>query len=156
MLLMLNSSEMELSQLKPLEKLGICLPPDHEFKTAKKYVESKHEVWKKELEKEEEKEEKKTENRFNVLSVLYEVRDAFPKVYETYATIETFGCSTAVCESSFSALSQVNIPSRLSMTNKRMRNLAFLAFEHNRLKNISVDKVLRKFNDSKERRVQLF
>lgn len=42
--------------------------------------------------------------RFNTLATLYEVRDAFPKVYETYAIIETFGCSTAVCEASFSAL----------------------------------------------------
>lgn len=145
-ILLALSSEMELSQLKPLEQLGICLPQEHELITAQKYVKGKYEDWKKE----------KTDTRFNTLSILYEVRDAFPKVYETYAFIETFGCSTAVCESSFSALAQINIPSRLSMTNERMRNLAFLAFEHKRLQNISIDEVMRKFNDAKQRRVQLY
>ena len=48
-----------------------------------------------------------------------------------------------------------SVPSRLSMTNKRMRNLAFLAFESKRIK-ISFDTVLRKFDDAKERKVQLF
>ena len=90
-----------------------------------------------------------------MLATLYEVKDVFLKVYETYAIIETFGCSTAVCKASFSALAQINSPSRLCMTNERMRNLAFLAFEQERLKNIPIGKVLRKFNDAKERRAQL-
>lgn len=42
------------------------------------------------------------------------------------------------------------------MTNERMRNLAYLAFERARLKTISTDEVLQKFNDAKERKVQLY
>lgn len=73
-----------------------------------------------------------------------------------YAIIETFGCSTAVCEASFSALAQINIKTRLSMTNERMQNLAFLAFERERLKTVPIDEVLRKFDNAKQRKVQLF
>lgn len=138
-----NSFEMDLEKLKPLEQLGIQLPSEHELITAEKYIENKRKNW-------------ENEERFDILSNLYEVRDAFPSVYEMYAIIETFGCSTAICEASFSALSGINVPSRLSMTNKRMRNLAFLAFESKRIKTISFDKILRKFNDAKERKVQLF
>lgn len=84
------------------------------------------------------------------------MREILPDVYNIYAAIETFGCSTAVCEVSFSALAAINVTSRLSMTNKRMRHLAYLAFENKGLKKISVDDVLREFNKKKERKVQLF
>lgn len=134
-----SSIEMELSDLEPLEKLGLKLPPEHELKTAKKYLAKKKEEWNKD-----EKENEKT--RFNILSALYEMRDAFPAVYSLYAHIETFGCSTAVCEASFSALARINIPSRVSMKNGRMRNLAFLAFEHKRLKSISTETILFEFD----------
>lgn len=150
LLALTSSHNMELNQLKPLEQLGISLPPEHELKTAKTYGDRQYNDWKNGTNKTDE------ETRFNILATLYEVRDAFPKVYETYAIIETFGCSTAVCEASFSALAQINSPSRLSMTNERMRNLAFLAFEQERFKTISLDDVMRKFNDAKERRVQLY
>lgn len=96
----------------------------------------------------------RTETRFNILTTLYEVRDAFPIVYKLYAAIDTFACSTAICEASFSALAQVDIPSRLAMSNSRMRQLAFLAFEHKRLENISLDLALQEFNNKKERKVQ--
>ena len=36
-----NSPNMELDQLKPLEKLDITLPPEYELKVAKKYIELK-------------------------------------------------------------------------------------------------------------------
>lgn len=94
--------------------------------------------------------------QFNILNTLYEYREAFPNVYKFYAAIDTFGCSTANCEALFSALSQINFPSRLSMSNERMRNLDFLAFEHKRLKNIPMDDILRKFNNKKDRKIQLF
>lgn len=42
------------------------------------------------------------------------------------------------------------------MSNERMRNLAFIFFEHKRLKAISMDEILREFNGLKERKVQLF
>lgn len=142
-----SSVEMEIDDLKPLENLGIKLPVENELKTAKKYLAKKKEDWDK---------NDKEESRFNILTALYETRIAFPDVYNLYAYIETFGCSTAVCEASFSALSRVDIPSRVSMTNKRMRNLAFLAFEHKRLKLISIDEILIEFDAMKERKVQLF
>lgn len=143
-----NAPNMEVDQLKPLEKLGITLPPEHEMKTAKTYINNKRKEW----------QEATEENRsqFNILSLMYEAKDAFPEVYKFFAIVETFACSTAVCEASFSALAQINIPSRLSMTNERMRNLAFIAFEAKRLKNISIDDVLKAFNDKKDRKVQLF
>lgn len=118
------------------------------MKTAKNHVDGRRKEW-------EEAAEEENQNQFEILPVLYEVREAFPNVYKLFAKIETFACSTAVCEASFSALAQINIPSRLSMNNDRMRNLAFLAFEHNRLKTISIDDVLKEFNSKKERRVQL-
>lgn len=93
---------------------------------------------------------------FNILSTLFDYREMLPRVYNLYAAVETFACSTAICEASFSALARINISSRLSMTNKRMRNLSFLAFEHKRLKKIAIDRVLKKFNDKRDRRVQLF
>lgn len=160
-----NSSEMLLADLKPLEKVGLKMPDEYELKTAEKYVDGKRTEWEKERQIRKEKEKSATtskkkmeepEPQFNMLATLYEYREVFPAVYQLYAAIETFACSTAVCESSFSTLARVDIPSRLSMTNKRMRNLAFLAFEQKRLKNILVENILRKFNDEKQRKVQLF
>lgn len=143
-----NSPDMELSDLKPLEQLGLKLPPEYELKTAKTYVQKKLDEWKNTKDN--------TGTQFNILTALYEAKEAFPDVYKLYAAIDTFACSTATCEASFSSLAQVNIPSRLSMSNSRMRHLAFLAFEHKRLKNISLDDVLKEFNNKKERKVQLF
>lgn len=40
-----NSVEMELEDLKPLEKLAIKLPAEHELKTAKKYLAKEKEDW---------------------------------------------------------------------------------------------------------------
>lgn len=145
-----NAHRMELKELKPLESLGISLPSEHELKTAKTYVDREYKDWENEKAKESET------KRFNTLATLYKVRDAFPNVYQMYAIIETFGCSTAVCEASFSALAQINIKTRLSMKDDRMRNLAFLAFERERLKSVSTEEVLRKFDNAKERKVQLF
>lgn len=150
-----NSPKMELNDLKPLEKLGLTLPPEHEMKTAKNYVDNKREEFK-ELKKLKESANVEDDTHFQILSVLNDVREAFPEVYELFATIETFACSTAVCEASFSALAQINIASRLSMTNERMRNLSFIAFEQKRLKNISKDDILKEFNNRKNRKVQLF
>lgn len=143
-----HSPNMELDQLKPLEKLGITLPPEYVLKAAKKYIELKRKEWTESSEK--------NKSQFNVLALLYEMRVAFPEVYKLFAIVETFACSTAVCEASFSALAQIDIASRLSMTNERMRNLAFIAFEHKRLNNISIDDIMKAFNNKKGRRVQLY
>lgn len=77
--------------------------------------------------------------KFNLLGELYEMRVVFLDLYNFYAAIESFGCSTAVCEASFSALAAINVTSRLSMTNERMQRLAYLAFENKRLKRIPVE-----------------
>lgn len=77
--------------------------------------------------------------KFNLLGELYGMRVVFLDLYNFYAAIESFGCSTAVCEASFSALAAIKVTSRLSMTNERMQRLAYLAFENKRLKRIPVE-----------------
>jgi hypothetical protein len=72
------------------------------------------------------------------------------------ATARTFGCSTALCESTFSVLTRIDRPQRLSMTHQRLANLVFLGFEKERTNNVDFQKVLRKFNEMKNRRLQLF
>lgn len=126
----------ELDEMKPLVKLGITLPPLHDMQTAKKCVENKKIEWPKVSEE--------NKNRFYNLSTLNELKEAFPDVYKLCASIDTF------------ALAQINIPFRMSMANQRMRNLALIAFEHKRLKNISIVDVLKEFNSKKQRRVQLY
>lgn len=143
-----NSGNMDPNELKPLEKLGLKIPAEYELKTAFKFIEKKREEFLRQISKSNEK--------FDLLNVLYEFREIFPDVYKLYAAIDTFGCSTAICEASFSALASINIPSRVSMTNERMRNLAFLAFAHKTLKEISIDDVLHKFDKKKNRKIQLF
>lgn len=82
--------------------------------------------------------------------------EEFPNVYKLLATIDTFGCSTAVCESSFSTIARIGTPIRISMTNERLRRLTLLAFESKRLGKIDVEDVLKTFNPSKERKAQLY
>lgn len=150
-----NSSNMDLNELKPLEELGIVLPSDYELKTAKQYIEKEMAAFSNRASKSNDNIHT-DQSKFNMLTTLYEMRAAFPDVYKLYATIDTFGCSTAVCEASFSAFAAINVKSRLSMTNKRLRLLSFLAFENQRLKKISIDDVLREFNNQKDRKIQLF
>lgn len=87
---------------------------------------------------------------------LYLKRDVFPEVYRFIATVDTFGCSTTVCECSFSALERIGKPSRLNMDNERLRNLSFLAFESKKLSQIDVEDVLKDFNANPHRRIQLY
>ena len=60
--------------------------------------------------------------------------------------IATFGCSSAMCEASFSHLSRILSPFRQSMTYDRESNLTVLACEKKALANISNEKLLREFN----------
>jgi hypothetical protein len=60
---------------------------------------------------------------------LYKLREAFRKTYDLFATVATFGCSTACCESSFSTVTAINRPQRIAMTHQRMADLVYLAFE---------------------------
>lgn len=152
-----SADNMDLNELKPLEELGIVLPSQCELNVAKKYVTGKRVEHEKNIAARLAKGEKEKDlPRFNILQTLYEVREPFKEVYKLFATIETFACSTSVCECSFNSLSLVDTPKRFSMENPRLRNLSFLGFEHKRLKKIDLDEVLIRFNSSKDRKVQLF
>ncbi|GBP90505.1 hypothetical protein EVAR_79990_1 [Eumeta japonica] len=59
----------------------------------------------------------------NTLQVLYRQREAFKDTYELFASVATIGCSTAVCESTFSTLTAINRPQRLSMGHERMAGM---------------------------------
>lgn len=155
-LLALSSADnFDVCELQPLEDLGIKLPSKCELRTAHKYVNSKKTEHQKINDARKAKEEEELP-RFNLLRTLFEVRESFPEVYDLYAKIEIFPCSTSICECSFSSLSRIDIPSRFSMSNKRLRNLAFLAFEHKRLVGVDPLDVLKVFDSKKDRKLQLF
>lgn len=90
------------------------------------------------------------------LEVLYRQREAFKDTYELFASMATVGCSTAVCESTFSTLTAINRPQRLSMGHERMAGMVFLAFEKQRTKSVDLNEVLRIFNNMANRRIQLY
>lgn len=90
------------------------------------------------------------------MELLFSYKDAFKTTYEMLAAVETFGCSTATCESTFSTLTAINRPQRLSMQHRRMANLVFLAFERKRTEDININKVLLRFHNKKYRKLQLF
>lgn len=64
------------------------------------------------------------------------MREAFPDVYKLFAIIDTFGCSSTICECSFSAVDRVGTDKRLNMGDERLRQLSFLAFESKRLRKL--------------------
>ena len=140
-------------KLKPLQKIGIKLPTKEELKVAQTYIKRK------EVQFEEERKKNGDERfatRFNLLMELYVRKDVFPEVYRLMATVDTFGCCTSVCECSFSALERIGKPNRVNMTNERLRNLSFLAFEYKRLSQIDVEEILIDFNANPKRRIQLY
>lgn len=147
------ADEFDREKLKPLTKIGLNLPPIEELQVAKSFIDRKkteHELKMKQQGHETFKE------RFLVLQELYTLREAFPNVYKMMAMVDTFGSSTSICECSFSALERVGSKKRVNMTNKRLRNLTYLAFESKRLKEVSIDNILMEFNDSHNRRIQLY
>lgn len=107
-----------------------------------------------ELNKKKQPEDKKIKTV--VLTELYKVRQGMENIYRLFAIIETFPSGTAVCESSFSALTRISRPQRIGMATERLNNLSFLAFEHKRLASVDLEEVLRRFNALKGRKVQLF
>lgn len=92
----------------------------------------------------------------SVLEHLHPVRAAFPQVYKLFCAIETFPCSTTISECSFSTLALIGIFGRIHMTNKRLRDLTFLAFERKQLSKITSDEILRHFNDQKDRKLRIY
>ena len=131
-----SSNEMNLQSPQPLLNIGIEMPNESEMETAKGYIEKK----KNEIEK-----------GGTILSIIEPVKAAFPNLYKLYSLIHTFGCSTAICESSFSALSRIDIVKRSSMNSNRLCNLPFLAYNKNFLNNIRDDEIMNKFNKPNRR-----
>lgn len=123
--------------------IGVELPPEEELLVAKGFIEKKQKAHDEEHEKTGDTSYK---SRFNLLKELFLVKDAFPNVYKLFATIDTFPCSTSICECSFSALERVGTKKRINMDNQRLRHLSFLAFEAKTLSTISIDDILRVFN----------
>lgn len=148
-----DADELSIEKLQPLKRLGLTLPPEAELVVAKSYLDKKRQQHEEDRKKRDENDFK---GRFNVLSELYAVREAFPDVYKLMATIDTFGCSSTICECSFSALDRVGTDKRLNMEDERLRQLSFLAFESKRLHNLPVELVLKRFNDNPKRRIQLY
>lgn len=141
-----NSIKMDLTSLRPLAVLNrIELPSKSELEVAKTYLDAQR------TKDEDEESEEKT-----ILQYLFPVRAAFPAVFKLFCAIESFPCSTTISECSFSCLARVGILGRMNMTNERLRNLSFLAFEEKQLRKISPETILRHFNDVKNRRLQIF
>jgi len=117
---------------------GLTIPSKEETTVAKAYL-------------------SRRENKMeSTMQALYRQREAFKDTYELYASVATLGCSTAVCESTFSTLTAINRPQRLSMGHERMAGMVFLAFEKKRTKLVDLNEVLRIFNNMANRRIQLF
>ena len=151
-----DASEFDVELLRPLEEIGVVLPPHAEMVVAKNFITTRRQIHVEKLAKMDEKEARSFDNRFKLLKELYPMKEAFPAVYAFFATRDTFGCSTTTCETSFSALARLDLKSRMSMLNERLRQLSFLAFEKKRLKNISVDDIMRMFSENPKRRIQLY
>lgn len=128
--------ELDATKMLPLSSLGIDFPSKEELIVVKAYLEKKKSV--------------------EPFTDIYQQRVAFENTYKLLATVETFGCSTSMCESAFSVLTRINCPQRQSMSQECQSDLVYLAFESMRTKNIDMEKFLHRFNSSKNRRLQLF
>ncbi len=85
--------------------------------------------------------------------------EAMPSVLAAMKCALTFGASTATCENSFSTLKNVFTDNRRSMLHQRKAQLLQLAFERDltrKFRDEWKDTLLRRFNVSKLRRLQLF
>lgn len=132
-----SAEEFDLKKLKPLESCGVTLPTVAHFIVAEEYA------------------KKHRKEGSSILQTILPIKDVIPDVYDLFAAIDTFACSTAVCEAGFSALKRVDVVQRLSMTNERLRQLSFIAFESKTLNEISNGEILERFARSKNRRVQM-
>lgn len=137
----INSTNFDINSLEPLTDIGISLPSDAELKVVQTFLLSQ-------------KQKPENENK-TTLELLFNVKDAFPATYKLFEAADTFGSSTAICECAFSALNRIDTVKRMSMKDKRLRDLSLLAFEKKRLSFIIEDQVLRIFAE-KNRRIQFF
>jgi hypothetical protein len=73
------------------------------------------------------------------VAIVADNRDAFPLLHKLYAAGLTFGASTASYEASFSTLTRILTPYRLSMTYQRKTNLVILSFNSSYANGICLD-----------------
>lgn len=135
-----ENEEMDLQKMKYLQTLNIKLPSQEEISVVKRFIQN----------------QRNKNPNITIFDELFHQRVTFEDTYNLLATTKTFGCSTAICESTFSVLTRINRSPRLSMYHQRMANLILLAFEKDRTKCIDMDILLKKFNSLKKRRLQLF
>lgn len=136
-----SNDDFDETKLTPLVDIGLILPSDSELDVVKKFISS---------------ETKKPENaKMTILKLLTPVKDAFLNTYHLFEAFEAFGSSTAINECSFSAVSRIDTVRRMCMTDERLRNLSFLAFEKKRLTDLNELDIMHKFAE-KNRKIQLF
>jgi hypothetical protein len=136
-----NEDFLSRDNLSALSTFGVELPSLEELKIAKAFLLRLHE-------------QEEIVNPSFVLKQLHRHRDAFPATYSVAAVVATFGCSTAICESSFSTLARIDRPQRRSMLTARLARLTYLAFESQKTKAIDMEEFIQIFA-GKSRRIQL-
>lgn len=139
------NDDFSLDALQPLTTLNVELPSPEEYAVVRSFL----------LNKKNEEKNEKAKKKFSILQALFIFKDAFRVTYRLFEAIETFGSGTTINEASFSALSRIDTVRRRSMTDQRLRDLSFIAFEKQRLDSLTIDSILQKFAEN-NRRIQLF
>lgn len=111
------NDDFDYNALQPITALQLTLPSREEIAVAKTFLLD-------ERNKEKDEESKKT-----ILEMLFPVENVFRATYRLFEAIETFGSGTSTNECSFSAHSRIDTIQRNSMTDQRLRDLSFIAFE---------------------------
>ncbi len=132
-----NVKNFDYDELKCLEDFRITVPTREELMCVKRHFQSNN-------------------IKDKYLEELYKLRVAFKETYEMMAAVETFGCSSARCEESFSTLTRILTQFRRSMTFQRESDLSLLSFEKEIANEISNDALMKLFNEKGNRRLQLY
>lgn len=137
----LFSDQFDRNVLLPLNEIGLVIPSEAEINVFKEYML---------------KEKRKPDYKeISILKMLFPIKEAFAETYNLFDAIETIASSTAINECSFSALSRVDSIRRMSMTDQRLRDLSFIAFEKKRMDSLDLDILVEKFSQ-KNRRLAFF
>lgn len=155
------NADFNYKSIEPLQRIGLVLPSEAEFKLVKRYLEN-HSA---------------EDMVQSILKRILPAKDAFEDTFKFFCAIgdilvfcllyflfnfvilflcaETFGTST-INEASFSTLSRIDTKFRFSSGNERLRNLTFLAFEKKMLDKVDDGTIMKEFVTNSERRIQLF
>lgn len=128
--------------LLPLNAIGLTVPSQAELTVFKTFLAN-------------EKKKPEWQNCNNMLKILFPVKSAFTETYRFLEGVDTFGSSTSVNESAFSAVSRIDTAQRMSMTDQRLRDLAYIAFEKKSIPSLKEEDIIREFVE-KTRRIQLY